>query len=218
MLNGIFDWFKGIPLLPIEISWVGSPLFSFVFEIWVGILGYFAFQEFKQYRRKQRAEAASKILASVRACIDFINEIAARPSLYEYEDYYPTRIPEIASREKELQHFPERPSRLIANRVSQMKAEINEPLILIAGKDGRKVANLTSELYKKIMNLSNLIGARGDEYTREIILSAFVKIDESKLVIDEFEKVIFEILSPIIEGKSYTLIFCEAIKGWFNIF
>ena len=55
-----------------------------------------AAEAFMLYRLQQRSEAAAKALIVVNNFVNYIKQIGAKQGMYEYLDYYPDRIPEIA--------------------------------------------------------------------------------------------------------------------------
>jgi hypothetical protein len=191
--------FFGIDIFPVGAAWFGSPIIGSLFDLLIFCIGVFFVNDFVQYRRRQRAEAATRILIQVRSCVDYINEINLRKALYQYEGYYPNKIPEVGS-QSEVKSFPERPSRLIANRIFEFKRSVDESITQLAGMEARKLIALSSDFQEKVNSLSNSVGGQlsgSSDLSNKSELLTQEYCNEIMDLKKEFEK----ILDPIIDGR-----------------
>lgn len=189
-----------LSVLPEKATWFGSPIIS---ELFFGVVGATAWYNFRQYRRRQRAEAAVRVLVLWKSCVEYVNEIAGKPGLYRHEGYYPDHIPEMPNNH-ERAGCDQRPSRLIANRIFVLNKELNEPIVQVAGKEAKKLIGLRSELQKKAQLLTSSIAAQFDA-TDEIAAETRPNISECCLRMKDLTDSIEIILTPIIEGQGIYL-------------
>jgi hypothetical protein len=158
---------------------------------------YYARKALQEYWVKKQSEAAILALSRLRACIDEILDISNRRHGYQY----PSFLQEIAS-QKEEQHHPERPPRLISSKMVQLKKDLQHPIAQISGEPAVKLLNLISDLQQYCVSLGSAIYADLGGNTKEIRQSAHIQNTlqnySSKLqsVLEQAEK----ILIPIIES------------------
>lgn len=192
-----------IPLLPDQATWLGSPIITpnFILEVLIFIIGLFVVNEFSNYRKQRRSEAASRALNVIQNGLDYINEIVLKSGLYQYEGYYPTSIPEIANKNESIPDHKERPSRLIANCISTLKKDFNEQVVQIAGKEAKILRKLSRKIQNVSFSLSNSIAAQLDS-DKVLAQVTYPDIEKCQKELAAIEQEIADILDPIIEGRS----------------
>lgn len=140
---------------------------------------------FKQYRLQQRSENAARALVIVQNFVSYIKAIGEKQGLYESQDYYPDRIPEIPFNDNE-RHWA-RPFRLIFNETNKFKKEFGEAIIKIAGKEFSSLNKILDEIEQLGKELSNLLPKKTEDIgdSKRMILewmaerkSWFEKIDK----------------------------------------
>lgn len=199
-----------IPLLPQDTTWFGNPILSpnLILEVLIFIATCFAIIEFRQYRKRIRSESAVRALVEIKSCINYINEIISRTGYYDYLNYYPFKIPEIGSREEKLESFPERPARLIYNRIGLMQRKLNEPIAQLAGKEGKLLLDLANKLQRNMSKIGNFIGGKTHP-NNQVKIDMDNAIKKSQDLMQQYSIEIETILLPIIEGKGVIFFGCR---------
>lgn len=164
--------------------------------------GYIASRAFTVYRLQQCSQEAAKALAIVNNFVFYVKEIAMRKDLYQNRDYYPDRIPEFFSNDKET-HW-ERPFRLIFNETNKFRKEFGEAIIKLETKDFDSLNKILIEIEGLAKELSDLLPKETQDIksSKQRILKW---IEEKELwfgKIDKIHNAAKCILAPIINGKS----------------
>lgn len=191
--------FCGIDIFPVGATWFGQQIIGSFSDLLIFCIGAFVVNDFLQYRKRQRAEAATRILVQLRSCVDYINEISLRKDLYKYEGYYPDKISEIGIRQDKVEEYKERPSRLIANRIFEFKKLVNEPIAQLAGKEAIVLIKLIFDFQQEANGLSNSVGALLGG-SKDLANQADRLMLECCDKIMDLKKEIERILGPIVEG------------------
>lgn len=198
-------------VFPEDVTLLGSPIFSS--ELLFTIVGIIAWREFRKDRKIKRSEGAARVMTELDSCVNYVREIADRPSLYIYEGYYPDNIPEMGSRDKNLPSYDERPSRLIVNRINKFCRDVAEPVSQIAGKEAKELLVLRLKLQKTANTLSNAIAAQFMS-TQEIADATKPHISACREEMDDLQKRFEDILLPLIEGRCFLFFLMRKIKGY----
>lgn len=184
-------------------------LILFIFAFWQG---------FNIYRRQQRSDAAVRMLYLLNSFIDDIENIRLNPDYYTYEGYYPWGIPEKGSREKDLPIYSERPSRLIFNRICQLKKDLGEPVEKISGNDAKKLNDLLLKFGKILNTLMSRIGDSLKEHPIFDKESNDTAIEECCSEIQKLKKEFERILNPIVHGRMIKVLLCSALLIFLMLF
>lgn len=105
------------------------------------------------HRREVRASAAAQVIAHFQECIEYILDVLEKHTHYQEIGYDPVSIPETQNT-KQISLYPERPGRLIINRIKQLTIEIDEPLAIIAGSERDKIQAIKIELQNDAQEIS----------------------------------------------------------------
>ncbi len=151
----------------------------------------------KEYWLKRESEAAAFALSKFRVCIEEILNIAHLRHGYQYLTFGD----EIASKEKEQPHI-ERPTRLVSEKVSQLRKNLHDSLAKISGDPAIKLFTLIDTLQKYCTSLGGAIYADLGGHTEEIRQSQNIQITLSNYSdqLDSILKQAEKILVPIIES------------------
>ena len=155
-----------------------------------------AFYEFRRYRKQRRSEAAIRAYSAVQSCLDYTTEIAHRPELYQIQEYYPFKFPEVRL---VTEKHKERPAQLIINRIYECKQDMYESMAIIAGKERKELLLLLEQMQKAA---STLVDDLYCPLKKDVDCSeAYEHIDKVQARLTAISKQIFDLLTPIIEGK-----------------
>jgi len=105
------------------------------------------------HRKEVRASAAALVIAHFQECIEYILDVLEKHTHYQEIGYDPLAIPETQNA-KPVSLYPERPGRLIINRIKQLTLEIDEPLAIIAGSERDKIQAIKLELQNDAQKIS----------------------------------------------------------------
>jgi hypothetical protein len=199
-----------IPLIFKSSSLLGTPIGEWIMFIVGTLTIWFAIGQFRADRRKKRSEAAICALSLMQYFVNFINEIAQKTALFEYEGYYPFKVPEIASKDDSQSRFSERPYRLIFNEFNEFKYNFNKQLAQIGGREVEPLLVLLVELQKNALFLGSLLSAKSksNSTARPTFIDGIDEanrqnIEMSKETIKKCEEQIIVILMPIAYGSSW---------------
>jgi hypothetical protein len=195
----------GVSLIPADTTWFGSPILdsSIILGFIGSIIGYIIINEFKKNRQIQRSEAAIRAYSIIQLGRDYIKKIGAAPGLFEVENYYPFKVPEIGN-EKNDRH-PERPSRLIMNCIYEFRKDLYKQTAIIGGSESKKILSYLDNMEKAVSSLSNSIYAQSGKMTSEIARETQPNIEKCLTQINEICEEMLNVLQLLIEGKG---LFC----------
>ena len=105
------------------------------------------------HRKQVRASAAALVIAHFQECIEYILDVLEKHTHYQEIGYDPIAIPETQNH-KQISLYPERPGRLIINRIKQLTIELDEPLAVVAGNERNKIEAIKVELQNDAQEIS----------------------------------------------------------------